>query len=64
MPAKRKLIKASTVADMLGCHPKTVIRGAFNLKKYPLNPFSIRPTWMFEEKEVRELIAKRERLGK
>jgi hypothetical protein len=64
MPAQRKLIKGKEVARRFGCHPKTVARGAFNLKRYPMNPNAKIPTWLYEEKEVEERLAERERMGR
>ena len=64
MPAQRKYIKASTVAEILGCSSKTVVRGAFGLKRIPLNPDAKRPTWLFELREVQEIVKRREELGR
>lgn len=62
MARPRKLIKASTVAEMLDCSARTVKRMGF--KQIPMNPKAKRVTWMFEQKEVEAFIENRMRLGK
>ena len=64
MAAKRKQIKTSEVAELLGVHPKTVAKGTFGFKRYPMNPEAKRPTWLFDKLEVIAFIKQREQLGR
>lgn len=64
MPRARKLIDVSEAADRLGCHAKTIKRGAYGLKLHPKNPFVKNPHWMVEELAVREIEEQRLRQGK
>ena len=64
MAAKRKQIKTSEVAELLGVHPKTVAKGTFGFKRYPMNPAAKRPTYLFDKKEVIAFLKHREQLGR